>query len=108
MRRRLNALLAVLAFAVTLAIDSPRPGFGHQALSGWAYPMECCGGEDCREIDERWLRPIKGGWLVPNTGETFAYGRTKPSPDGRWHICQGPDPERPNQTYCLFTPPWMW
>lgn len=74
--------------------------------------MGCCGDSDCRVIPARavasTVRPAEGGWFIVNTGETIPYTdeRIHKSPDGEWRICQGPDPARPNRTYCLFPPPF--
>lgn len=76
------------------------------------YPMECCHGQDCREIDASEIAYTKeGAYVVIASGEIFAHpGSTAPirkarfSPDGRFHRCT-PNGERGAvYTICLFVP----
>ena len=78
---------------------------GHEAPTGWKYPISCCSGLDCREVKASAISERQDGYLTPS-GEVIGYrdARVKESPDGAWHWCTqaGSDTGR---TICLFAPP---
>ncbi|MDQ0474510.1 hypothetical protein [Labrys wisconsinensis] len=79
------------------------PAAAHQAPTGWQYPVECCGGHDCYEIQASDLQVVAGGWKVLATGQIFGSSQVRHSPDGRYYRCSyGGDPAR--TTNCLFVP----
>jgi hypothetical protein len=80
------------------------PAAAHQAASGWSYDAKCCGGRDCREIDDTAVAPATGGWLIKASNEIFPYRLAKPSPDGRFHRCSL-DGAETSMTICLYAPP---
>jgi hypothetical protein len=95
-----------LALAATLGVGPgppTPPAHAHSAPSGWQYPIECCGGHDCYEIDASEIVAAPGSWRILATGEFFSASRVKRSPDGHYHRCsyEG-DPKR--TTNCLFVP----
>jgi len=98
----LSLLLSILTLVVALIalVDAAR---SHEAPSGWSYPLSCCSGVDCREVDR--VREGRNGYAVPSN-ELIPYSdaRIKPSPDGEFHWCTvgGADDGR---TICLFVPP---
>lgn len=63
--------------------------FGHHAPSGWKYPGECCGKNDCFPLpnppdDVKWT---PGGWLITETNETIPFDKAQVSGDAHWHRC---------------------
>lgn len=76
----------------------------HEAPTGWKYPFNCCGNQDCRQVASVKERP--GGYVIPQTGELLGYTdlRLRDSPDGEFHWCSegGRDD---GKTICLFVPP---
>ena len=72
------------------------------ALTGLAnahdwYPGECCSDRDCRAVDDP--REQDGGFYF--SGGVFApYGIVRMSPDGKWHLCEGPG----KKLLCVFGP----
>lgn len=85
-------LILLVAVALTQA-------FGHEAETGWTYPPECCGNNDCEMIhDASRIRAVDNGFLID--GHYYIAQRdTRVSPDGRWHVCifNG-------KLYCVFRP----
>jgi hypothetical protein len=95
-----SALLAPVVWCLT-----PLPASSHQAAAGWTYPAECCSGIDCYEVAPSEVAPRGDGWVVVATGEYFARGWYRESPDGRFHRCSAGSGDRRAHTYCLFVPP---
>ena len=95
-----SALLAIIAALFVLLFNVERV-FGHEAPSGWMYPMECCSNNDCAEMPEGDTpKPLAGGdWLL-KTGEVVPRSKVKWSPDGRYHLCRMGE-----LIFCLFVPP---
>lgn len=112
---RLEHILAVAAFAVvgaaTLSTCSEYAD-AHDALptaaqpEGWSYPLSCCSGYDCRQVDASAIDEGPAGYTIRATGETIPMtdAKVKPSPDGLFHWCSvGGKPD--GKTICLFVPP---
>lgn len=95
----------LIAATVLVAVRC-QPAFAHDAPSGWAYPLSCCSGFDCRAVPQTSVRAGPQGYVVQPSGETVGYAdaRVKPSPDDDYHWCTvgGRDDGR---TICLFVPP---
>ena len=75
--------------------------WGHEAPSGWAYPLQCCSNRDCAEIPASRVKEGPEGYrvtLVPGDHEfvkaqtswLVPYAEAKNSPDGAYHICISP------------------
>ena len=92
------------AAATGFALLAVLPVHAHQARSGWSYPTECCSGMDCYEIAPSEVEPRGDGWVIVATGEFFAFGWYRFSPDGRFHRCSAGSGDRSAHTYCLFVP----
>ncbi|MDP3411143.1 hypothetical protein [Bosea sp. (in: a-proteobacteria)] len=85
------------------------------ALAHSWYPQECCSDRDCwpmgPDADAREPDPtiVPGGYRT-HDGHFIAQRDTRPSRDGRFHICRaagapGGDPIRPSgKPACLFAP----
>ncbi len=78
----------------------------HQAPAGWAYPLNCCSNQDCREVNQTSISERPDGYLIAPTGEVIGYAdhRLKDSPDGEYHWCTIGGSEQ-GATICLFVPP---
>jgi hypothetical protein len=77
---------------------------GHEAISGWAYPSECCSGVDCYPINaatEIAVEPV--GYRILATGEFVPFEQAKVSGDGLWHRCSQKG-DRKLATICLYVP----
>lgn len=98
------AVIGAAAFAA--AMQFPTLSHAHDAKSGWMYPLDCCSGVDCREVDADVISERPEGYVIRLTGERLSYSdsRIRNSPDGVYHWCsaQGRDDTR---TICLFVPP---
>ena len=94
----------VAACAAFVAAVFATPAQTHQAVSGWAYPIECCSNRDCQMIDAEQIVESPRGYRVEPSGEILNYAdpRVKMSPDGAYHWCAIPGSPR---TICLFVPP---
>ena len=90
------ALLAMLSVP-------PLPAMAHDAPSGWHYPVSCCSGRDCYEIDASELQEVMGAYKILATGQFFGFNRVKVSPDGHYHRCSY-NGNRAATTFCLFVP----
>ena len=70
------------------------------AVHNW-YPMECCGGADCRPVPDGVVRELKDGVVVrgfPMLSHTDP--RLRWSEDGEDHVCsRGPS------LFCVFRRP---
>lgn len=75
----------------------------HEAAAGWSYPIECCSGHDCYEIEATDVVAVPGGWRIKATGEVKTTAETRFSPDGRYHRCSYAA-DRLKPTICLFVP----
>ena len=98
----LPALLTLAGLTSSIGV----PALGHEAPTGWSYPVSCCSGFDCREVSAAAIRERPEGYVIGPTGEVVAFSdkRLRNSPDGEYHWCSvaGADDGR---TICLFVPP---
>lgn len=65
---------------------SAAPILAHEAPSGWHYPGECCGGNDCHPIACSTVQEHPDGsvsWL----GLNFPRQMVRNSGDGECHVC---------------------
>lgn len=52
------------------------------------YPWECCSDNDCAPIPmSESPREERGGFTLID-GRHFDYKTVRPSPDGKWHLCE--------------------
>lgn len=102
-----------LAFLIAFAVHActAEATYGHEAASGWAYPTECCSGDDCFEIASEEVTPNRdGSYTIIKSSEVFfppqdARGKNfKWSPDGRFHRCTYSKQNDSTQSICLFIP----
>lgn len=71
------------------------------ALAHSWYPQECCGGNDCFEIDDSRVHVVPGGYLVD--GRHFVpEAKARIAKEGGYHACFYPTP---NDLHCFFKPP---
>jgi len=100
-QRILACLYLVLVAGWFWLVFNTSTVLGHEAPSGWMYPMECCSNNDCAEMPEDDTpKPLAGGdWLL-RTGEVVPRSKVKWSPDGRYHLCRMGE-----LIFCLFVPP---
>lgn len=95
------SLLVAIAFSTWFG-----SAWGHDAPSGWSYPLNCCSGYDCREVPEQAVSEQREGYEIIRTGEIIGYSdtRLKNSPDGHYHWCSNGGSDT-GHTICLFVPP---
>ena len=96
---RLFVPLAMFGFLGTASF----PATAHRAPSGWQYPISCCSGKDCYEIDASELQKVMGAYKILATGQFFGFNRVRFSPDGHYHRCSY-NGDRATTTFCLFVP----
>lgn len=81
------------------------PAGAHDAPLGWAYPLTCCSGIDCRQV--HWTAVVEGarGYEIVATHELIPMddARIKDSPDGEFHVCSVEGSDK-GATICLFVP----
>jgi hypothetical protein len=54
------------------------------------YPFECCSERDCFPVAVEDVRVTPAGYTL--TDDTvIAYSETRPSPDGKFHVCRRQD-----------------
>lgn len=89
----------------------PFPIQAHTASSGMDYDASCCGGHDCRQIEDSKVKlelsPIDGGWVIIPTAEIFLTkdrSKVKTSTDGHFHRCSAENGAIKAHTYCLYVP----
>ena len=70
------------------------------ALSHSWYPSECCSERDCRELQPAEYRETPAGYVLWD-GRVIPYGSTRPSPDGKPHLCERLIDKR---VLCFFAP----
>lgn len=115
----LAAVLATGALMICGAVVScAGPSRAHDAQptaaqpQGWAYPLACCSGYDCREVGAGTGSPIRiretpAGYEISTTGEVIPMldARVKNSPDGLFHLCCRGGRFETCDVLCLFAPP---
>ena len=102
---RSNAVpLRVIQMSVVFALGSLLPHTVAEAHS-W-YPWECCSDNDCAPItvSETPLEKDGGYYLID--GRHISYKELKPSPDGKWHLCEQKWPANPaaRKILCVYAP----
>jgi hypothetical protein len=92
----------LLLFALMVALGAAFPAYSHS----W-YPKECCSGRDC-VVADKMITDSLGNITVVVGPHRIMIPRgfvSRPSPDGRIHVCfmiddEGTSPE----PRCLFVP----
>ncbi len=104
-RSRQTALKAGL-LALTISGLPITLADAHQAPTGWAYPLNCCSNQDCREVATEAISERTEGYMIGQTGEVIGYAdrRLKDSPDGQYHWCTSGGTDA-GATIYLFVPP---
>jgi len=93
-------------FAAFPVLSAPGAARAHDAPSGWAYPVSCCSGYDCREVRDADIIEGPQGYVIKTTGEVIPMTdrKVRPSPDGQFHWCSIAG-KADGKTICLFVPP---
>jgi hypothetical protein len=75
------------------------PLSAHDAITGWRYPIQCCGEGDCAHATAAKRNPDGSLTVTTKHGTaTFpASFKYEPSPDGMIHACF-----TPTRLYCLY------
>lgn len=97
----LESLAGLLMIAVGIMILIVQPARAHE----W-YPWECCSGYDCGPIPlAETPKEEKGGFTLTD-GRHVPYKDLKPSPDGRWHLCEQKHEKEPRnrKILCVYAP----
>ena len=70
------------------------------------YPGECCSDNDCAPIPLVESPREEGGGFTLVDGRRVSYRDLKPSPDGRWHLCEQkwPANTRERKILCIYGP----
>ena len=91
--------------------------WGHEAPTGWSYPVSCCNGTaeegDCQSIPASSVKAVDGGYQITlRPGEHHlvtkdhswlkSMGETRVSKDDNYHVCLYPNEET---LRCFFAPP---
>jgi hypothetical protein len=93
-------------FVVASSLHATTFSRAHDAPSGWAYPVSCCSGYDCREVQDAEIIEAPQGYVIKTTGEVIPMTdrKVKTSPDGQFHWCSIAG-KADGKTICLFVPP---
>jgi hypothetical protein len=70
------------------------------------YERECCSDRDCAPLELAEVpREVAGGFQLPD-GRHIPYATLRPSPDGRWHLCEvkSPAPKGQRKLLCVYAP----
>lgn len=106
----MKAALPVLALLALASCGAGGPAYAHS----W-YPYDCCSDRDCwpmgTDADAREPEPriVPGGYRLRD-GRFVAERDTRPSKDGRFHICRragmadGEMIAPTGKPFCLFVP----
>lgn len=99
--RRKDFILPAIILFFFLALMAR--SYSHEAPSGWAYPLECCSNQDCKQIESRLVFESQEGFdIAPSEGGGFvARGKERVSPDGEYHLCRS---QYSGAILCLFVP----
>lgn len=62
--------------------------WSHPATAHSWYPWECCSDYDCAPIPLAETPTERDGGFALQDGRHVVYREIKPSPDGRWHLCE--------------------
>ena len=86
----LSALLVVGTLLLTIASS-----FGHS----W-YDASCCSNRDCHPVNaEDVIELENGSWKYLPLNIVFTKDKVKPSRDGKFHVCYGPESHYP---FCIY------
>lgn len=106
-------LAAVLSVMLVIAVAGVLLSAWSPARAHSFYPWECCSSQDCwpmgRDADAREPDPLPtaSGWLLQD-GSFVPYAATRPSPDGRFHVCRR-GAQRSGEIITPYTqPPCLW
>lgn len=96
-------LISIVGVGMALAHDA-QPSVAMP--KGWAYPVSCCSGYDCREVEEAEIIEGPQGYVIKTTGEVIPMSdrKVRQSPDGQFHWCSIAG-RADGRTICLFVPP---
>jgi hypothetical protein len=73
----------------------------HDAPSGWQYPSNCCGGQDCHPVDcEEISEDADGVYHWRNL--VFPHNVAQPTQDRNCHVCHQIEDGKPAVGRCLF------
>jgi hypothetical protein len=107
-----TTILAFAASVLLISFSSPYV-FLHQARAHDWYPLDCCGGGDCAEVEHvTYDRAPNGSGALPILAVTTRHGTAlvpadfprRDSPDEKMHACMRPDRTQ-MRLVCLFVPP---
>lgn len=70
------------------------------------YPWECCSENDCSPLAITETPFEKDGGFYLTDGRHISYKEVRPSPDGRWHLCEQkwPAAVRDRKILCVYAP----
>lgn len=108
----LQRVAVLSALIVPADLASGLTASAHDALPtaaqprGWAYPIACCSGYDCREVADADIVEGPQGYVIKTTGELIPMTdrKVRQSPDGQFHWCSIAG-KADGKTICLFVPP---
>jgi hypothetical protein len=92
-------ILAAIALAGYLLAAHALTAKAHDAITGWHYPIQCCGEGDCAEAVSA-TRNQDGSLTVTTRHGTATFPASfgfQASPDGLIHACF-----TPSRLYCLY------
>jgi hypothetical protein len=105
-RNRLGEIVQDVAAAIAIgAVIGVGIFWADIATSHSFYDLECCSDRDCGPVATDEVMVTPSGYRIARNGEIIAFDdkRLRPSPDGRFHICQVPG--KPGSTLlCLYVP----
>jgi hypothetical protein len=95
----LNALARLVLVALLLAA-------ARQAAAHSWYPWESCSDNDCAPIPLAEALVERDGGFMLIDGHHITYDRLRPSPDGKWHLCESKDKPNPadRRIICVYAP----
>jgi hypothetical protein len=97
-----------LCYFIFFSVVIVSPARGHEALTGWTYPPECCGEGDCAEAKD--VKFLEDGSMIITTkigkAKFSSSFPRKASKDASIHACMSVyyDAEGWSSPYCLFVP----
>lgn len=95
-------LIVVAAFVLWFVVSVVSSVSAHE----W-YPAECCSDTDCAPIALNETPKEEGGGFTLIDGRHVRYRDLRPSPDGRWHLCENKwpaDSVKDRKILCLYAP----
>lgn len=93
--------MLVLFLLAILVVQATRVAFAHE----W-YPWECCSDNDCAPLALEQIPREENGGFTLTDGRHVAYKDVRPSPDGKFHLCEQkwePNP-RDRKILCFYAP----